>query len=112
MSYNNDPISTRNPGFFFLELRNKSVWYPFGLCLATMVFQQWSGVNAIIFNTVTIFNAANVSIDQYLATNIVGLVQLIATFSKIPFQTNVLVIEFFKPGVDPTKLRFSSFSDF
>ncbi len=65
-----------------MELRNKSVWYPFCLCLATMVFQQWSGVNAIIFNTVTIFNAANVSIDQYLATNIVGLVQLIATFSK------------------------------
>ena len=47
-----------------------------------MVFQQWSGVNAIIFNTVTIFNAANVNINQYLATNIVGVVQLIATFCE------------------------------
>ena len=47
-----------------------------------MIFQQWSGVNAIIFNTVTIFNAANVAIDGHLATNIVGAVQLIATFSK------------------------------
>jgi hypothetical protein len=41
-----------------------------------------AGVNAIIFNTVTIFNAANVTIDMHLATNIVGAVQLFATFSK------------------------------
>ena len=47
-----------------------------------MFFQQWSGVNAITFNTVTIFSAADISMDQYLATNIVGVVQLIATFCK------------------------------
>jgi hypothetical protein len=47
-----------------------------------MFFQQWCGINAVIFNTVTIFNAAKVNINQYLATNIVGVVQLIATVSK------------------------------
>jgi hypothetical protein len=63
-------------------MKTKAVWHPFILCLATMVFQQWSGVNAVIFNTVTIFNAANVNINQYLATNIVGVVQFVATFCK------------------------------
>ena len=67
---------------FFTALRMKQVWHPFVLCLAVMVFQQWCGVNAVIFNTVTIFNAANVTIDQHLATNIVGAVQLFATFSE------------------------------
>lgn len=68
---------------FFGELKTKQVWHPFVLCLVVMIFQQWSGVNAIIFNTVTIFNAANVAIDGHLATNIVGAVQLIATFMSI-----------------------------
>jgi hypothetical protein len=67
---------------FLSELKSKAVWHPFSLCLAIMIFQQWSGVNAVIFNTVTIFNAANVNMDQYLATNIVGVVQLVATFCK------------------------------
>jgi len=71
------------PPPFFTALRSKQVWHPFVLCLAVMVFQQWSGVNAIIFNTVTIFNAANVTIDMHLATNIVGAVQLFATFMSI-----------------------------
>jgi hypothetical protein len=47
-----------------------------------MFFQQWSGINAVIFNTVTIFNAADVSINQHLAANIVGAVQLLATVCK------------------------------
>ena len=64
---------------FFGELKRKQVWLPFLLCLMAMFFQQWSGINVIIFNTVTIFNAAEVKVDQYLATNVVGLVQLIAT---------------------------------
>ena len=64
------------------NLRDKAVWYPFLLCLLAMFFQQWSGINVIVFNTVTVFNAAEVKIDQYLATNVVGLVQLVATFSK------------------------------
>jgi hypothetical protein len=83
---NNHPIPPKPsspPLPFFTELKTKQVWHPFILCLAVMVFQQFSGVNAIIFNTVTIFNAANLSINQHLATNIVGAVQLVATFSKL-----------------------------
>jgi len=85
-----------------------------------MIFQQWSGlkqlsllllnqfcetnslitisgVNAIIFNTVTIFDAAEDKVDRYLSTNIVGAVQLVATFSKSkkPNNGNVSTITFY-----------------
>lgn len=43
-------------------------------------------MNAIIFNTVIIFDAAEAKVDRYLATNIVGAVQLIATLSEFNFE--------------------------
>jgi len=55
------------------------------------------GVNAVIFNTVTIFNAAKVNINQYLATNIVGAVQLIATFCKSQRSTQSKAISGYNP---------------
>jgi facilitated trehalose transporter len=70
------------PLSFFSELKSRPIWHPFLLCLVIMFFQQWSGINAVIFNTVTIFNAADVSINQHLAANIVGAVQLLATVCK------------------------------
>ena len=54
---------------------------PFGISMSLMVFQQWTGVNTVIFNTVTIFSAAKISINEHIASNIVGVVQLLATAS-------------------------------
>lgn len=48
-----------------------------------MFFQQWSGVNSVIFYTVHIFLAAKISMSEHLATNIIGLVQLLATAGKV-----------------------------
>ncbi|XP_071445142.1 facilitated trehalose transporter Tret1 isoform X2 [Hetaerina americana] len=49
------------------------------ISLGLMIFQQLSGINAVIFYTDTIFQAANVK-DSSVSTIIVGVVQLVATF--------------------------------
>lgn len=48
--------------------------------IGLMFFQQMSGINAVIFYTTDIFKAANISLDSEVATIIVGVVQVIATF--------------------------------
>lgn len=45
-----------------------------------MFFQQLSGINAVIFYTVSIFKDAGSTIDENLCTIIVGIVNFIATF--------------------------------
>ena len=67
---------------FVRSIANRAGLIPFGLSMALMVFQQWCGVNAVIFYTVTIFDAANAGVQSHLATNIVGITQLVATFCK------------------------------
>ena len=64
------------------ELWARKTLVPFAISMTLMIFQQWSGVNTVIFNTVTIFTAARVSIDKHLASNMVGIVQLLATGCK------------------------------
>lgn len=51
-----------------------------GITMGLMFFQQMSGINAVIFYTNTIFEAADTGIDPNLATIIVGIIQVIATF--------------------------------
>ena len=53
--------------------------YPIIICLAVMFFQQFSGINAIMFYTVSIFDAAKSSVNSNLATIIVGIVQMLVT---------------------------------
>ena len=43
-----------------------------------MVFQQVDGFNAILFYTVTIFNASGTTLDSHLSTIIVGLLLVVA----------------------------------
>lgn len=64
----------------FRSFKNKAILFPSLLCLALFFFQEFSGVNALLFYTVTIFRAAGSTIDDYSATIIVGLIQVIATF--------------------------------
>lgn len=72
-----DQNSTSN---IVVEAFTKSKYrYPIFICLTIMFFQQFSGINAIMFYTVSIFSAAKSSINPNLATIIVGTVQTIVT---------------------------------
>ncbi|XP_037031895.1 facilitated trehalose transporter Tret1-like isoform X2 [Bradysia coprophila] len=50
------------------------------IMLGLMFFQQMSGINAVIFYTGFIFDRANTGIQGSIATIIVGVMQVIATF--------------------------------
>ncbi|KAG8198778.1 hypothetical protein JTE90_007088 [Oedothorax gibbosus] len=56
-----------------------TVYKPFGLSILLMLFQQFSGVNAVMFYTVQIFESAGSTMDPLLATILVATVQVIAT---------------------------------
>lgn len=51
-----------------------------GISFGLMFFQQMSGINAVIFYTGDIFKDANTGIEPSVATIIVGVMQVIATF--------------------------------
>ncbi|KAK6618116.1 Facilitated trehalose transporter Tret1 [Polyplax serrata] len=53
---------------------------PLVILIGLMFFQQMSGINAVIFYTVTIFKDAGSSIDENLCTIIVGIVNFGSTF--------------------------------
>lgn len=52
----------------------------FIICVMLMFFQQFSGINAVIFFAQTIFEAANTGIAASLCTLLVGIVQVAMTF--------------------------------
>ena len=70
-------------GFSRKELFRRPVLVPFALTFTLLIFQQVSGIDAIIFYTVSIFHSAGSEVDDHLATIYVGLVQLIANFVSI-----------------------------
>lgn len=51
------------------------------ISLSLMFFQQLSGINAVIFYTSAIFKDAEIEIAPEIATIIVGVVQIFATFA-------------------------------
>ncbi|XP_030029412.1 facilitated trehalose transporter Tret1 isoform X2 [Manduca sexta] len=50
------------------------------ISLGLMTFQQLSGINAVIFYTVSIFHSSGSSVDENLSTIIVGVVNFVSTF--------------------------------
>lgn len=62
------------------DLLHRSSIKPLGISLGLMLLQQMSGINAVIFYTVTIFKEAGSSIDENLCTIIVGVVNFLSTF--------------------------------
>ena len=64
------------------ELCRKSSLAPLLITLVLQAVQNWCGVNVIVFKTVHVFQTFQTSVDSYLATAVVGGVQLLATFSK------------------------------
>ncbi|KAH1023315.1 hypothetical protein HUJ04_012541 [Dendroctonus ponderosae] len=51
-----------------------------GIVLGLMAFQQWSGINAVIFYTTKIFKESGSTLDETISTTIVGVVNFISTF--------------------------------
>lgn len=62
------------------DIFNRSHIRPFLLSLGLMLIQQLSGINAVIFYTVSIFEMSGSTINGHLSTIIVGIVNLLATF--------------------------------
>ncbi|KAK3914877.1 Facilitated trehalose transporter Tret1 [Frankliniella fusca] len=60
-------------------LSSRAVVRALVICLGLMVFQQVSGINAVMFYAVTIFEKAGSSLQPEVATIIVGVVQVLAT---------------------------------
>lgn len=73
------------------ELLKGSVWKPLSISMGIMFFQQFTGINAMVFYTVNIFKSAGSSIDGRYATIIVGVVQLIATALSGFFVRNLIL---------------------
>lgn len=64
-------------------LLRRPVLIPFGLSCAVLVFQQVSGIDTVLFYTVSIFKASGSFVNDYLATILVGLVQVVSTFMSL-----------------------------
>lgn len=56
---------------------------PLGIGLGLLTIQQVSGIDAVIFFTVEIFRSAGSSLNSYVATIIVGAVQLLSNFASL-----------------------------
>ncbi|XP_069674212.1 facilitated trehalose transporter Tret1-like isoform X1 [Periplaneta americana] len=54
-----------------------------------MIFQQLSGINAVIFYTVDIFKASKSTLSPYLSTLIIGIVQVLATYIAALFMDHI-----------------------
>ncbi|CAF2741404.1 TRET1 [Lepeophtheirus salmonis] len=64
------------------QIWDKAMLEPFFISLMLMGFQQWSGVNACIFNIVSIFKSAESNISSDLSTVMFGMVGFVATLGS------------------------------
>ncbi|KPM05562.1 Facilitated trehalose transporter Tret1-like protein, partial [Sarcoptes scabiei] len=71
--------SKKGQGFQLSSYGLRSHWMPLILALLLMLFQQFSGINAIMFYATKIFAEAGSSIEPKYATIIIGVSQVIAT---------------------------------
>lgn len=77
--------SQSNQVSFVKSITKKTALKAILICYALMLLQQLSGINAVLFNTTAIFESAGATIQPEIATIVIGVVQVIATFisSKI-----------------------------
>lgn len=67
----------------YKALFSRACLLPLGIGLGLLIIQQISGIDAIIFFTVQIFEDAGSSIDSYYATIIVGAIQLLSNIGAL-----------------------------
>ncbi|GBP15440.1 Facilitated trehalose transporter Tret1 [Eumeta japonica] len=65
---------------FSVALRRKTAVKALIICYMLMIFQQLSGINAVIFNTSKIFESAGATIPAEISTIVIGVIQVLATF--------------------------------
>ncbi|XP_015120401.1 facilitated trehalose transporter Tret1 [Diachasma alloeum] len=70
----------RNQTSFLTAMRSKAAIRGLIIAFGLMFFQQLSGVNAIIFYSGSIFEAAGSTMDSNISTIVVGVMQVIAVF--------------------------------
>lgn len=73
-------VTAENNDSSITELFSRKYMKSILISLGLMTFQQLSGINAVIFYTVTIFKMSGSSVDGNLSTIIVGVVNFISTF--------------------------------
>lgn len=64
----------------FMQLLRRNNLKPLSISLGLMFFQQFSGINAVIFYAETIFIDAGSTLDSSICVIIIGIVNFIATF--------------------------------
>ncbi|XP_052750009.1 facilitated trehalose transporter Tret1-2 homolog isoform X2 [Galleria mellonella] len=72
--------SRNNQVSFRSAITKKSALKAIFICYALMLFQQLSGINAVIFNSSAIFASAGASISSAISSIIIGVIQVVATF--------------------------------
>lgn len=63
-----------------IDVFTRSNIKPLTICMTLMVFQQFSGINAVIFYTTSIFKASKSTLPAEICTIIIGIVNLCSTF--------------------------------
>ena len=62
------------------DVFSRKYFKAFAIAIVLMTFQQLSGINAVIFYSVSIFKSVGSSLDSNLCSIIVGVVNLLSTF--------------------------------
>ncbi|XP_014609812.1 PREDICTED: facilitated trehalose transporter Tret1-like [Polistes canadensis] len=73
-----DRVETKRGGIMDL-IGTKAGRKAFGTCLGLMWFQQMCGIDAVLFYTVRIFQNAGSTIEPFVATIVIGLIEVIMT---------------------------------
>ena len=74
-----------NKAFSWSQLTGAANMKPLAISIMLMVGQQLSGINAVIFFSVSIFDIAHTDLNSYVENIIVGIMQVVATPLAILF---------------------------